>query len=169
MSPTVSASPTRCSRRPCAVPTSWAGSTRPGTCGLRRDLLRTSRCLGVVPAGLRGRRQRCAVHGGPLSGPGRRTSVGGRGAGEPGRAGYSPPHDEARTVAGTLTGTTGVLAMTLGEKAEQRLTGRPDSHVPARTLERLTGMREHSGRQPVPGEPGHARGAGRPPSGSCGR
>ncbi|MDG9724673.1 hypothetical protein [Streptomyces sp. DH41] len=51
---------------------------------------------------------------------------------------------------GLLAGTTGVLAMTLGEKAEQRLTGRPDSHVPARTLERLTGMREYSGRQPVP-------------------
>ncbi|MCZ9352540.1 hypothetical protein NGM36_22690 [Streptomyces mutabilis] len=38
---------------------------------------------------------------------------------------------------GLLVGTAGVLAMTLGEKAEQRLTGRPDSHVPARTLERL--------------------------------
>ncbi|MDN3250423.1 MULTISPECIES: hypothetical protein [unclassified Streptomyces] len=51
---------------------------------------------------------------------------------------------------GLLAGTTGVLVMTLGEKAEQRLTGRPDSHVPARTLERLTGMREHSRRQAVP-------------------
>jgi hypothetical protein len=51
---------------------------------------------------------------------------------------------------GLLAGTTGVLVMTLGEKAEQRLTGRPDSHVPARTLERLTGMRENPGRQPVP-------------------
>lgn len=35
--------------------------------------------------------------------------------------------------------------MTLGEKAEQRLTGRPDSHVPARVLERLTGMPDHEG------------------------
>jgi hypothetical protein len=33
---------------------------------------------------------------------------------------------------------------------EQRLTRRPDSHVPARVLQRLTGMREHRGRQPVP-------------------
>ncbi|MEV6958946.1 hypothetical protein AB0M97_07030 [Streptomyces sp. NPDC051207] len=51
---------------------------------------------------------------------------------------------------GLVAGTTGVLVMTLGEKAEQRLTGRPDSHVPARTMERLTGMRERPGRQPVP-------------------
>ncbi|MGZ3097387.1 hypothetical protein [Streptomyces sp. H62] len=51
---------------------------------------------------------------------------------------------------GLLAGTGGVLVMTLGEKAEQRLTGRPDSHVPARTLERLTGMPEYPGRQPVP-------------------
>jgi hypothetical protein len=51
---------------------------------------------------------------------------------------------------GLLAGTAGVAAMTLAEKAEQRLTGRPDSHVPARTLERLTGMREYPGRQPVP-------------------
>jgi hypothetical protein len=51
---------------------------------------------------------------------------------------------------GLLAGTAGVAVMTLAEKAEQRLTGRPDSHVPARTLERLTGMREHPGRQPVP-------------------
>lgn len=39
--------------------------------------------------------------------------------------------------------------MTLGEKIEQTLTGRPDSHVPARVLERLTGMREHAGKQPL--------------------
>ncbi|MEU0743587.1 hypothetical protein [Streptomyces sp. NPDC006134] len=43
---------------------------------------------------------------------------------------------------GLLAGTAGVLVMTLGEKAEQRLTGRPDSYVPARTLERLTGAPE---------------------------
>ncbi len=36
--------------------------------------------------------------------------------------------------------------MTLGEKAEQGLTGRPDSYVPARVLERLTGSRERHGR-----------------------
>lgn len=52
---------------------------------------------------------------------------------------------------GLLAGTAGVLVMTLGEKAEQRLTGRPDSHVPARVLQRLTGMRERpGGRQPLP-------------------
>ncbi|MFJ8541154.1 hypothetical protein ACIRFH_03890 [Streptomyces sp. NPDC093586] len=50
---------------------------------------------------------------------------------------------------GLIAGTAGVLVMTLGEKAEQRLTGRPDSHVPARTLERLTGLPEHPDRQPV--------------------
>lgn len=49
---------------------------------------------------------------------------------------------------GLLAGTVGGLAMTLGEKIEQRVTGRPDSHVPARVLERLTGMAERPGRQP---------------------
>lgn len=51
---------------------------------------------------------------------------------------------------GLAAGTAGVLVMTLGEKAEQRLTGRPDSYVPARTLERLTGMRESPGRRSLP-------------------
>ncbi|PXY36464.1 hypothetical protein [Prauserella flavalba] len=51
---------------------------------------------------------------------------------------------------GPAAGAAGVLAMTLGEKVEQRLTGRPDSHVPARTMQRLTGMRERAGRQPAP-------------------
>ncbi|WP_437042009.1 hypothetical protein [Streptomyces sp. enrichment culture] len=51
---------------------------------------------------------------------------------------------------GLLAGTAGVLVMTLGEKAEQRLTGRPDSYVPARTLERLIGAPERPGRQPRP-------------------
>ncbi|CAL9370005.1 hypothetical protein SUDANB1_00845 [Streptomyces sp. enrichment culture] len=51
---------------------------------------------------------------------------------------------------GLMAGTAGVLVMTLTEKAEQRVTGRPDSHVPARTLERLTGVAERPGRQPVP-------------------
>ncbi|MGM1065077.1 hypothetical protein [Saccharothrix sp. Mg75] len=35
--------------------------------------------------------------------------------------------------------------MTVGEKLEQRITGRPDSHVPARVLERLLGLREPPG------------------------
>ncbi|MFC4465455.1 hypothetical protein ACFPH6_13080 [Streptomyces xiangluensis] len=51
---------------------------------------------------------------------------------------------------GLAAGTAGAVLMTLGEKAEQRLTGRPDSHVPARVLERLTGMSERPGRQPRP-------------------
>ncbi|MEU7469517.1 hypothetical protein AB0A94_13425 [Streptomyces sp. NPDC044984] len=51
---------------------------------------------------------------------------------------------------GLVAGTAGVLVMTLGEKAEQRFTGRPDSHVPARTLERLSGLPEHPGRQSLP-------------------
>lgn len=51
---------------------------------------------------------------------------------------------------GLLAGTAGAVVMTLGEKAEQRLTGRPDSHVPARTLERVTGMPERPGKQPLP-------------------
>lgn len=38
---------------------------------------------------------------------------------------------------GMLAGLVGVAVMTAGEKAEQRLTGRPDSFMPAHTLERL--------------------------------
>ncbi|WP_219418662.1 hypothetical protein [Pseudonocardia nigra] len=51
---------------------------------------------------------------------------------------------------GLLSGAAGGVVMTLGEKAEQRLTGRPDSYVPGRVLERLTGAAEHPGRQPRP-------------------
>ncbi|MEU4891194.1 hypothetical protein AB0B12_03610 [Streptomyces sp. NPDC044780] len=51
---------------------------------------------------------------------------------------------------GLVAGTAGGVVMTLGEKIEQALTRRPDSHVPARTLQRVTGLPEHSGRQPVP-------------------
>ncbi len=51
---------------------------------------------------------------------------------------------------GLVAGGAGVLVMTVGEKVEQRLTRRPDSHVPARVLQRLTGMRERRGRRPVP-------------------
>ncbi|GAA4707269.1 hypothetical protein GCM10023215_55150 [Pseudonocardia yuanmonensis] len=50
---------------------------------------------------------------------------------------------------GAVAGACGVAVMTVGEKIEQRLTGRPDSHVPARTLERLAGAPEQPGRQPV--------------------
>ena len=40
---------------------------------------------------------------------------------------------------GAVAGLAGVAVMTLGEKVEQRLTGRPDSYVPARTLSTLLG------------------------------
>ncbi|MGW0609155.1 hypothetical protein [Streptomyces sp. NPDC002788] len=43
---------------------------------------------------------------------------------------------------GLLAGTAGGAVMTLGEKLEQAVTGRPDSHVPARVLQRLTGLPE---------------------------
>ena len=39
---------------------------------------------------------------------------------------------------GALAGLAGAAVMTLGEKAEQALTHRPDSYVPARTLTALT-------------------------------
>src|SRR5918997_1998434 len=51
---------------------------------------------------------------------------------------------------GLVSGAIGAVVMTVGEKVEQRLTGRPDSHVPARVLERLTGAAERPRRQPVP-------------------
>ncbi|WP_344177806.1 hypothetical protein [Streptomyces albidochromogenes] len=51
---------------------------------------------------------------------------------------------------GLVAGAAGAVVMTCGEKVEQRLTGRPDSHVPARVLERLTGMGERPGRRAVP-------------------
>jgi hypothetical protein len=38
---------------------------------------------------------------------------------------------------GLVAGTAGVAAMTLTEKVEQSITGRPNSYVPAHTLERL--------------------------------
>ncbi|WP_122817957.1 hypothetical protein [Nocardioides pantholopis] len=49
---------------------------------------------------------------------------------------------------GLVSGAIGVSVMTVGEKVEQRLTGRPDSHVPGRVLERLAGLPERPGRQP---------------------
>ncbi|WP_320782759.1 hypothetical protein [Streptomyces sp. CRN 30] len=51
---------------------------------------------------------------------------------------------------GLVAGAVGGVVMTLGEKAEQALTGRPDSHVPARVLLRLTGRPERPGTQPLP-------------------
>ena len=40
---------------------------------------------------------------------------------------------------GALAGLAGVVVMTAGEKAEQALTGRPDSYVPGRTMLALMG------------------------------
>jgi hypothetical protein len=51
---------------------------------------------------------------------------------------------------GLVSGVVGGAVMTIGEKLEQRLTGRPDSHVPARVLQRLTGAAERPRRQPLP-------------------
>jgi hypothetical protein len=50
---------------------------------------------------------------------------------------------------GAVAGAAGVAVMTLGEKAEQRFTGRPDSFMPARVLERLLRRPEAPGRQPA--------------------
>ncbi len=41
---------------------------------------------------------------------------------------------------GLVAGAIGVAAMTLAEKLEQALTKRPNSYVPAHTLERLLGL-----------------------------
>lgn len=49
---------------------------------------------------------------------------------------------------GLVSGAVGAVVMTLGEKVEQRLTGRADSHMPARVLERLTGAPERPRQQP---------------------
>src|SRR4051812_25029463 len=50
---------------------------------------------------------------------------------------------------GAVAGAAGVAVMTLGEKVEQRFTGRPDSFMPARVLERLLHRPEVPGRQPA--------------------
>ncbi|MBG6105481.1 hypothetical protein IW249_005895 [Micromonospora vinacea] len=49
---------------------------------------------------------------------------------------------------GLVAGLAGAAVMTAAEKIEQRVTGRPDSYVPARVLARLTGLPESSGQQP---------------------
>ncbi|MEU5789667.1 hypothetical protein ABZ754_18275 [Micromonospora purpureochromogenes] len=49
---------------------------------------------------------------------------------------------------GLVAGLVGAAVMTAAEKLEQRMTGRPDSHVPARVLARLTGLPEAPTRQP---------------------
>ena len=47
---------------------------------------------------------------------------------------------------GLVSGAVGAAVMTAGEKIEQRLTGRPDSYVPARVLERVLGRAESESR-----------------------
>jgi len=48
---------------------------------------------------------------------------------------------------GLVAGAVGAVAMTVSEMVEQRLTGRPDSYVPARVVERLAGLPERSDRR----------------------
>lgn len=50
-------------------------------------------------------------------------------------------------MAGLLAGLAGVAAMTLAEKIEQAVTGRPNSYVPAHTLERLLGLPQRPDRE----------------------
>jgi hypothetical protein len=50
---------------------------------------------------------------------------------------------------GMLSGLAGVAVMTAGEKVEQRLTGRPDSFMPAHTLERLLRLPQRPDQQRV--------------------
>lgn len=61
------------------------------------------------------------------------------GSGHP-RAGGAVPGVGEVLVRGLLAGAAGVAAMTVAEKVEQALTGRPNSYVPAHTLERLLGL-----------------------------
>ena len=56
------------------------------------------------------------------------------------RAGRDAPAAVSVLVGGLLAGAAGVVAMTLAEKVEQSFTGRPNSYVPAHTLERLLGL-----------------------------
>jgi hypothetical protein len=59
------------------------------------------------------------------------------------RRGPVPGRWRGAIVSGMGAGLAGVAVMTVAEKAEQRLTGRPDSFVPARTLERMLGLPEY--------------------------
>ncbi len=55
------------------------------------------------------------------------------------RPGHSPSLGGV-LIRGLLAGAAGVAAMTLAEKLEQAFTKRPNSYVPAHTLERLLGL-----------------------------
>jgi hypothetical protein len=50
---------------------------------------------------------------------------------------------------GLVAGAAGTAVMTVGEKLEQRVTGRPSSFVPARVLARIAGLPEETGKQPA--------------------
>ena len=50
---------------------------------------------------------------------------------------------------GALAGLAGVVAMTLAEKVEQAVTGRPDSYVPGRTLKTMVAGSVDAGEQPL--------------------
>jgi hypothetical protein len=96
----------------------------------------------------RAARQRALLPGGPR--PVRARDARSVRPGEGARAGYPLGMWKRAVWQGLVSGTAGGIVMTLGEKVEQQLTGRPDSHVPARVLERLTGAAERPRRQPVP-------------------
>jgi hypothetical protein len=57
--------------------------------------------------------------------------------------------------AGALAGAAGVAAMTLGEKLEQAVTGRPDSEVPGRSVLRLAGLADDPPRRQQVNAPVH--------------
>ena len=57
------------------------------------------------------------------------------------------PSTGASLFRGLLAGLAGVAAMTVAEKFEQTLTRRPDSYVPAHTLERLLRLPERPDRE----------------------
>ncbi len=61
------------------------------------------------------------------------------GSSKVGRADDGPGMGEV-IARGMVAGAVGVAAMTLAEKLEQAVTGRPNSYVPAHTLERLLGL-----------------------------
>ena len=55
----------------------------------------------------------------------------------------------ATIVKGIVGGALGTAVMTIGEKLEQRLTGRPDSYVPARTAARLFRLKRPDKKSPA--------------------
>jgi hypothetical protein len=69
----------------------------------------------------------------------------------PGRQpdGRAVPSLRQAALRGALAGATGVAAMTLAEKVEQRFTDRPNSFVPGRTLLAMTGRRRPETAQPL--------------------